>query len=572
MVPLQVLWANMPQRQANATRLLAAERSAYLLAQQEEIRQKSKQYQDLLAQIDLAGSQKRLAGLLAGLDAERTAVELAHAKGETSALGHALALNTIDQNRLAAQKAVLERQLALLRARTDGTPDDIKAREAQVTQLEAQLVDVRSRIEQEAGKAVTIAASDALAKSQETAAEWVQTWQRSFSLIRDLARQNAAALATSIDDPFQRAEAEAKVRTAAAREQLDAQQADLQRQIDSLAGKAAQGLIIEPGMRDELLRQMKDLAARGAQAIEEQARSARFDSFRQQFAELAEALSLQEQSLAAQVEAGALSTEEAEQRKFAARAKALPQLEIYRKALDALAKSPAERNQVAQIVAETEKLKQKVSELQRVISSSFEGSVKGLFVDLATGAKTALEAFRDFVAGIARLALDLIAQAFAKRIAKSIFGDGGNAGTGEGGTAGSAIGAAIVSFFAGMFHRGGIVGEGSSSGSRAVSPAAFAWAPRYHSSGIVGLKPRERAIIAEDGEEVLDEGNPRHIRNFRGSGIGDVTINTVVQGAQGSTSDLRGAGDDLARVINSAIEGWASRESRQGGKLAIRGA
>jgi len=60
-----------------------------------------------------------------------------------------------------------------------------------------------------------------------------------------------------------------------------------------------------------------------------------------------------------------------------------------------------------------------------------------------------------------------------------------------------------------MAHGGGVVGSGGL-GTRQVSAEAWRGADRYHSGGLVG---RERAIIALDGEEVLTEDNPRHVRN-----------------------------------------------------------
>lgn len=45
----------------------------------------------------------------------------------------------------------------------------------------------------------------------------------------------------------------------------------------------------------------------------------------------------------------------------------------------------------------------------------------------------------------------------------------------------------------------------------------FAGAARYHGGGIVGLGSKEVPIIAEQGEEVLTRGDPRHSANGGGA-------------------------------------------------------
>jgi hypothetical protein len=71
---------------------------------------------------------------------------------------------------------------------------------------------------------------------------------------------------------------------------------------------------------------------------------------------------------------------------------------------------------------------------------------------------------------------------------------------------------------AGIFHSGGVVGAGGRV--RSVWPGVFAAATRYHSGGIAGLAPREVPAILERGEEVLTRGDPRHILNGGGGGVG----------------------------------------------------
>lgn len=87
----------------------------------------------------------------------------------------------------------------------------------------------------------------------------------------------------------------------------------------------------------------------------------------------------------------------------------------------------------------------------------------------------------------------------------------------SGGSAGGGAGSAISGWVAGLFHAGGIVGSASASGSKRVNPAVFAGAARYHGGGIVGLGSKEVPIIAEQGEEVLTRGDPRHSANGGGA-------------------------------------------------------
>lgn len=82
---------------------------------------------------------------------------------------------------------------------------------------------------------------------------------------------------------------------------------------------------------------------------------------------------------------------------------------------------------------------------------------------------------------------------------------------GGGGTSAPTIGPGLGY----IHHKGGIVGQGGTQ--RVVSPDIWDHAPRYHKGGLVA---GERAIIAQDGEEVLTTDNPRHRWNI-GRGMGD---------------------------------------------------
>lgn len=93
------------------------------------------------------------------------------------------------------------------------------------------------------------------------------------------------------------------------------------------------------------------------------------------------------------------------------------------------------------------------------------------------------------------------------------------------GGASGGFGAGVLSGVqAAINHDGGIAG--STSRSRNVSPSVFANAARYHTGGIAGLKPNEVPIIAERGEEIVTENNPRHARN-QGNGQPESSGGTV---------------------------------------------
>jgi Mor family transcriptional regulator len=78
-----------------------------------------------------------------------------------------------------------------------------------------------------------------------------------------------------------------------------------------------------------------------------------------------------------------------------------------------------------------------------------------------------------------------------------------------------------------------------------VPAAVFDFAPRHHIKGIVGLKPRERPIIALEGEEALTEKNPRHIMSFHNS-LNRTSTGVTVNRAPGTEGDQRGGARSAA--------------------------
>lgn len=86
------------------------------------------------------------------------------------------------------------------------------------------------------------------------------------------------------------------------------------------------------------------------------------------------------------------------------------------------------------------------------------------------------------------------------------------AASGSGGIGGLFKGGLPTGFgIAGLFHTGGIAGQAKTS--RSVWDGVFAGMTRYHRGGLAGLRPGEIPAILQEGEEILDRANPRHIMN-----------------------------------------------------------
>ena len=129
---------------------------------------------------------------------------------------------------------------------------------------------------------------------------------------------------------------------------------------------------------------------------------------------------------------------------------------------------------------------------------------------IANGENAADAFFSSLLQGISDFLVDIGKAIVKQALFNALIGPSGNT---SGGAGGSILGA-IGSLF-GAKHSGGIVGQTTQT--RKVNPLVFAGAQRYHSGGIVGLRSGERPIVALDGEEVLTENDPRHIRNGGGS-------------------------------------------------------
>lgn len=151
--------------------------------------------------------------------------------------------------------------------------------------------------------------------------------------------------------------------------------------------------------------------------------------------------------------------------------------------------------------------------------------VSNALTDMATGATSAADGFKNMSSSIIRAITDMIVKItiitpLARTLQSVLGGIGGGGGifsTLFGGAAATTMG---PSGLAAIHHAGGVAGGGNVM--RSVMPAMFLGAPRYHNGGIAGLAPDEVPAILQRGERVL----PRGASNDNNAGP---TINIINQ-------------------------------------------
>jgi tape measure domain-containing protein len=428
------------------------------------------------------------------------------------------------QAKLEAARQARAANLQALGQTTD--PEDRRRLDDQVFQQTQQIARIEADIVK--AKRDQVDAQRAIAEVQRTTAIELQR------ALRDIDQQINQALGTETADQI----------AARVRAQLE----PLAQQIRALGGDTAQ----------------VDRLAQVRTAQEQLNQSAR------DFANLQEAIRLQEAEIDRQVAQGKLTTLEAERQKFAARDASLAQLRQLLQAQRALAQTPEERNAVDQRLQDIKQLEDRTTEFDRSLRNAVQGSGTQLFKDVISGAKSAKDAVRDFGLSIIASIQDVIARDLGEQLMQSIFGSGGGAGGGSGDW--MSLISDGFNFLVNGFHRGGIAGKpGEASFTRRMPAAAFAFAPRYHAGGIAGLRPGEVPAVLKVGEETLTEDDPRHIKNFRGSGVqvsmGDINIS----GGTGSDATLAEQARELQARTLATVNQWAAEQSRAGGILARRG-
>jgi phage-related minor tail protein len=522
---------------------------------QAEIKRDRERLADDLANVDAAAAAKLLAQQQAALDKEAALTKRRHEAGLSSELAYNVAMNGIEQRRLEAQAANLRRQIELARGTGDNSSKGRAARDARVLQLEGQLAGVSGQIAAQAQAARAIVEADALATARARATQWAEIWREAAAEIGRLRAENAAAGLSGIADPDARATATAAAQVAELSARLDGLRQKLNLQLS---------LTLDPEQAAAIKQQLEALGTEGAKAVEGATRRARFDSLTQSFNEQLQALDLLMQA----IDLEGLSVEQAERKKFEARERALPQLRETLALLKQQAATAGDANAVQAAANQLGSLSKEVDKLKPLKDAAGAGFAQ-LFTDIATGAKTAKEAVRDFVSNFARYMLELIAKKLGEKLVNDLLDAlskmGGSGGGGEGDWIQYA--SQIISSF---FHSGGVVGGGVSAMSRAVSPAIFGMATRYHTGGIAGLKPDEVPAVLRKGEEVLTADDPRHRNNGGGAGINNLNISISVSGAEGAAAEQQNSAARLKGMVLSAVQEWAAQEMRPNGILAAK--
>lgn len=543
------------RKDARETAQAIADKAAELKAAQKAQKEATRAYTDQIAAVNLAGLQVLQAQEMAALDARQSAAETANAKGLTSALAYNLALNRIEQERLAVQAATLQRQRDIEAGRVDEKPEDKLAKAAALKQIDAQLTELRSKIRISVAQGRNLTEADALERARDLSARWADIWQQAAEQVRQFAAQNAATNAANLTDPSERARAQAAAQVADIKRSIASKEQDLQLVIS---------LTLDPTAKAELQRQLAELQGQGGSAVSEQTRLGRLQSLQSQTSEIMQRIQLDEAAIDQQVQAGTLTMLDGQREKFAARAKEIDQLQKINDEMATLASSPGEINAVRGIGQQLGVLKDTTSEVEKTLKSSIGDGFGTLFTDIATGAEKADRAVGNFVVSVAKSMLNLIAKELGQKLVKSLFGSDSGGGSNSGWIA------AAATYISKMFHGGGVVGQAGGM-SRSVSPAVFAGATRYHGGGIAGLAPNETPAILMKGEEVLTANDPRHRNNLAAGGatVGAVTVNVSVDG--GSSPMTQATGQALGNALEAAVMTVLARESRPGGVLAGNG-
>lgn len=276
------------------------------------------------------------------------------------------------------------------------------------------------------------------------------------------------------------------------------------------------GQVLGP-RREQFLREGNELGVQLVdQVFNEELWAQRADRLGSRISEALAALRSETEYLATQAELGGLSPIDAERQLQEVRNQTLAQLrQLRQEAAAAYNERPTPETLATLRQLDTEILQ--LTESQKVFKNAArDGAVnalKGFFTDLATGARSFKDAFKNMVLSFIQGLAQMAAEALAKRIILSVFGAFGGGGGGGAGIA--SIGAGVVG--AGVFH-GGTRSVGSGGARRHFSAPAFAaiWgqAPRFHEG--VNLRANEIPAILERGERVLSKAeNARYSEGGR---------------------------------------------------------
>ena len=179
-------------------------------------------------------------------------------------------------------------------------------------------------------------------------------------------------------------------------------------------------------------------------------------------------------------------------------------------------------------------------------------------VDIATGTKSAREAFADMAKSIAA---DLMRMAIRMAIIKPLmmmFGFGGGMVGGIGMAA-----AAPMALGGGMYHSGGIVGGD------AVPFRSFASLPKFHTGG---LATNETPAVLQKGEGVFTKAQMAALAPANANGgvtfVNNINV-TAPQGGDRAAAEQQAAA--IAKHVQMAVDERLSKATRNGGILNPNG-
>ena len=204
----------------------------------------------------------------------------------------------------------------------------------------------------------------------------------------------------------------------------------------------------------------------------------------------------------------------------------------------------------AQLEDTTDELSTKYLPTAEEMNDRLAESGSNAFQTLAENAANGKLSFQSFfqalAQGIGQFLIDI-----GKAIIKQALFNALSGGTAGGG----GVGGWLSGITGSIFHSGGVVG--SAAPGRMVNPAVFSGAMRYHTGGVAGLKPNEVPVIAERGEEILTEDDPRHRNNGGGGSQPNIKVVNVLDPAEVLEKALG------TEVGEKAFINFMARRSRQ---------
>jgi phage-related minor tail protein len=540
--------------EAKRDQLQLLQKEGYQAAQRQreenkKIEQLSEKHQGSLSQIAEAGAQRTLAIALRGIEARASAVERDHAAGLTSERAYTERLNGLELERLRAQEAAAKARIAIAGKELvkGGDSAEQNAIRARVTTLNAALIEVQTKIAQQQSKALADTDRANLAESREDAQQWANIWSQAFERVRDLALDIRAAQNARIADPLKAAQASAAAAVSDLRRQQAALERDLQNRIDQTTNPEQRGLLEQ--QLEQLRRSTEIVAA-------ERGREAQYRTLIERSAQASAVYQAQEAQITAQLNAGLLTSAEAEQQILALRRQQLPELERILELLSKIAETPEEKATVQGLRSQVTAARDLRTEYEKFARSQAVDSFSQALNDWTIKGASFWTAMRDGVRSFAQSMLELINRRLAEKLVQQFIDAGNSGGNGNGG------------WLAALFQ---LLGSAGSSATRGTSVGG----------GLATGSPSAGADFSIGTYADGRVGNGALAPKYAGSSFatstkanaGDVTINVpvdvTVQGGQAqSGAPQRDGTEQLRRMIEGVVQDWAVNQQRSGGMLS----